>query len=82
VLLVGDSFLRGIRDSVELTTSGKFGIYNLMHPGGDLNTILQSAYKASEDLTQKDLIYVCGGSNNFNDETEGPNVDNIIEFIQ
>lgn len=53
-----------------------------MHPGGDLNTILQSAYKASEDLTQKDLIYVCGGSNDFNDETEGPNVDNIIEFIQ
>jgi hypothetical protein len=82
VLLVGDSFLRGIRDNVELTTSGKFGIYSLMHPGGDLNTILQSAYKASEDLTHKDLIFVCGGTNDFNDANEGPNVDNITEFIQ
>jgi len=53
-----------------------------MHPGGDLSTILQSAYKASEDLTHKDLIYVCGGTNDFNDETEGPNVENITEFIQ
>jgi len=51
VLLIGDSFLRGIRENVELTTSDKFSIYSLMHPGGDLNTILQSAYKASEDLT-------------------------------
>jgi len=82
VLLIGDSFLRGIRDNVELMTSDKFGIYSLMHPGGDLSTILQSAYKASEDLTYKDLIYVCGGTNDFNDETEGPNVENIVEFIQ
>jgi len=81
MLLIGDSFLRGIRENVELT-SDKFSIYSLMHPGGDLNTTLQSADKASEDLTHKDLIYVCGGTNDFDDETEGPNIENIIEFIQ
>src|SRR5215475_9602059 len=53
-----------------------------MHPGGALNTILQSACKVSVGLTHKDLIYVCGGTNDFNDETEGPNVEDIIKFIQ
>ena len=54
----------------------------LLQPGCDLDTILQSAYKASKNLTHKDLIYVCGGANDFNSDAEGPNVDNILEFIQ
>jgi hypothetical protein len=82
VMLIGDSFLRGIRDNVELSTSDKFGIYSCIHPGGNLDTILQSAYKASENLTLNDLIYVCGGTNDFNSDSEGPNVDSIQEFLQ
>ena len=82
VILIGNSFLRGFRDNVELSTSDKFGIYSLLKPGCDLDTILKSAYKASESLTHKDLICVCGGANDFNSDMEGPNVNNILEFIQ
>ena len=80
--MIGDSFLRGIRDNVELSTSDSFGIYSFLHPGCELDTILQAADKASKNLTHKDLIYVCGGTNDFNSDSEGPNVYNILEFIQ
>jgi hypothetical protein len=80
--MIGDSFLRGIRDNVELSTSDNFGIYSSLHPGCDLDKILQVAYKASKNLTHKDLIYVCGGTNDFNSGTEGPNVNNTVEFTQ
>jgi hypothetical protein len=82
VIMIGDSFIRGITDNVEMSISDRFGIYSLLHPGGNLDTILHSAYKASENLTKKDLIYVCGGTNDFISDTEGPNVDSILEFMQ
>jgi len=82
VIMIGDSFIRGIRDNVEMSISDRFGIYSLLHPGGNLDTILHSAYKASENLTKKDLIYVCGGTNDFISDIEGPNVDSILEFMQ
>ena len=82
VIMIGDSFIRGIRDNVEMSISDRFGIYSLLHPGGNLDTILHSAYKASENLTKKDLIYVCGGTNDFISDIEGPNVDCILEFMQ
>jgi hypothetical protein len=66
VILIVDSFLKGIRENVELSIRNKFGMYGLLQPGGDLDTILHSAYKAAEGLTHKDLICVCGGSNDLN----------------
>ena len=61
VIMIGDSFLRGTRDNVELLTSDRFGIFSLLQPGCDLDTILQSAYKASKNLTHKDLICLWWG---------------------
>jgi len=33
VTMIGDSFLRGIRENVELSLSNKFGIYSMVKPG-------------------------------------------------
>jgi hypothetical protein len=41
--MIGDSFLGGIRENVELSLSNKFGIYCMVNPGYDLNTLLESA---------------------------------------
>jgi len=43
VTMIGDSFLRGIRENVELLLNGKFGIYIMVKPSCDLNTLLESA---------------------------------------
>jgi len=82
VIMIGDSFLRGIREIVELSISNKFGIYSLLKPGCKLNTLLQSANGASGSLTHKDLIFVCGGANDFNSDMEEPTIDHIQEFIK
>jgi len=43
VTMIGDSFLRGIRENVELSLNNKFGIHSMVKPGCDLNTLLESA---------------------------------------
>ena len=82
VTMTGDSFLRGIRESVELSLSNKFGIYSMVKPGCELNNLLESANSASGSLTQKDVILICGGSNNFNFDKDEPIIDHILEFIK
>jgi hypothetical protein len=82
VTLIGDSFLRGIRENVELSLSNKFGIYSMPEPGCKLNTLLESANRASGSLTHKDVIFICGGVNDFNSDKDEPTIDHIIEFIK
>jgi hypothetical protein len=80
--MIDDSFLRGIREIVALSTSNKFGIYSLLKPGCKLNTLLQSANGTSGSLTHKDLIFICGGANDFNSDTEEPTIDHIQDLIK
>ena len=61
--MIGDSFLRGVRENVELSLSNKFGMYSMVKPGCELNTLLESANSASGSLTQKYVIFICCGSN-------------------
>jgi len=68
--LIGDSLLRGIRENVELSLSNKFGIYSMLKPGCKLNTLIESANKASGSLTHKDVIFICGGTNDFNSDKD------------
>jgi len=60
VTMIGDSFLKGIRKNVELSLSNEFGIYSMVKPGCELNTLLESATSASGSLTQKEVIFICG----------------------
>jgi len=66
ITMIGDSFLRGIRENVKLSLSNKFGIYYMVKPGCELNTLLESANSVLGGLTQRDIIVICGGCNDFN----------------
>jgi len=54
----------------------------MVKPGGDLTTLLESANSAIESLTQKDVIVICGGLNDFNLDKTEPTTDHIREFIK
>jgi hypothetical protein len=82
VTLIGDSFLRGIRENVELSLSNKFGIYSMLKPGCKLNTLLESTKRASGSLTHKDVIFICGGTNDSNSDKDEPTIDHNMEFIK
>jgi hypothetical protein len=43
VRMIGDSFLRGIREKVELLLSNKFSAYSMVKPECELKTLLESA---------------------------------------
>jgi hypothetical protein len=51
---------------VELSLHNKFGIYGMVKPGCDLNTLLESTKSVLGSLTHKDAILICGGSSDFN----------------
>jgi len=48
VTMIGDSFLRGIRENMEASLTDKFGIYGVVKPSCELNTLLESAKKSQE----------------------------------
>ena len=66
---------------MELSRSNKFGIYSMVKPGCELNTLLESANNVLGSLTQRDIILICGGSNDFNAD-KGESIIDIMEFIK
>jgi len=80
--MISDSFLRGIRENVELSLSNKVGIYSMVKPGCELSTLLESANSVSGSLTQKDVIFICGVSNDFKIDKDESIIDYIMEFIK
>ena len=54
----------------------------MVKPGCELNNLLESANSASGSLTQKDVIFICGGSNDFNFDNDELITDHILEFIK
>ena len=82
ITMIGDSFLRGIRENVELSLSNKFGIYSMVKPRCELNTLLESANSVLGSLTQRDIILICGGSSDFNTDRGESIIDHITEFIK
>jgi len=80
--MIHDSFLRGIRENVELSRSNKIGIYSRVNPGCELNTLLESENSFLGSLTQRDVILICGGSNDFNADKGESIIDHIMEFIK
>jgi len=80
--MISDSFLRGVRENVEASLTDKFGIYSVLKPGCELNTLLESAKSVTTSLTHKDVIFICGGSNDFNFDKDESIIDHIMEFIK
>jgi len=82
VTMVGDTFLRGIRENVELSLSNEFSMYSMVKPGCELNTLLESATSASGSLTQKDVIFICSGSNDLKIDKDESVIYHIRNFIK
>jgi len=54
----------------------------MVKPGCDLNTLLESAKSVLGSLTRKDVILICGGSNDFNFDKDESIIDHIMDFIK
>ena len=54
----------------------------MVKPSCELNTLHESANSVLGSLTQRDIILICGGSNDFNADKGESIIDNIMEFIK
>jgi len=82
IVMFGDSFLRRIRENVALSLSSKYCTYSMVKPGCELNTLLESVNRTAGNITQKDVIVICGGSNNLNQNKVKLAINCIREFIE
>jgi hypothetical protein len=64
--MIGYSLLRRIRENVELSLSNKFSTYSMVEPGFELKTLFESPNSAVGSLTQKVVIIIFVGANDFN----------------
>jgi hypothetical protein len=71
----------GIKENVELSLSDKFGLYSLVKPGCEINTLLESAKSVTGRLNHKDVILICG-SNDLNNNNDESVIKYITEFIK
>jgi hypothetical protein len=76
--MIGDSFLREIRENVELSLGNKFGEYSMVKTGWELNILFESANSVLGSLTQRDIILIC----DFNTDKGESIIDHIMEFIK
>jgi hypothetical protein len=81
-MMIGDSFLRGIRENVEASLTDKFGVYSVVKPGCDIRNLLMSAKSTTENLSHNDAVLICGGSNDLNFDNDESVIEHVIEFIQ
>ena len=56
--------------------------YSIVKPGCELNTLLESETSASGSLTKKDVIFICGGSNDLKIDKDESMIDHSMNFIK
>ena len=67
---------------MELSLSYIFGIYCVDKPVCELNILLESANSVLGSLTQRDIILICGSTNEFNIDKGESIIDHTMEFIK
>jgi hypothetical protein len=66
ILLIGDSNIRGYASTLQTLLDSNYKIYSIMKPGSDTNELLKTTKVTINQLSQKDMIVLCYGTNDFN----------------
>jgi len=71
IILIGDSNMRGYISTLQTLLDNNYKLYSIVKPGSDSNELLNTAKETSKKLTQKDIIVLCYGTNDFNQRNSG-----------
>jgi hypothetical protein len=81
ILFIGDSHLRGCAGNMKLYLNAQFQVSGCIKPGADTKSILEQASNEINNLSVKDCIILCCGSNDIG-RVNSSVVFNIIGFIK
>ena len=82
IILIGDSNMRGYASTLQTLLDSKYKLCSIVKPGSDSNELLNTAKETSKKLTQKDIIVLCYGTNDFNQRNSWKNYPNTFQNIK
>jgi len=71
IILIWDSNMRGYVSTLQTLLDSNYKLYSIVKPGSDSNELLNTARETSKKLTQKYIIVICYGTNDFNQRNSG-----------
>jgi hypothetical protein len=82
VTMIGGGFLRGCAENVKTYLSRRYEVFNVLKPCAKVNTLINSLISDISKLTFKDLIILCGGTNDIGRNCSSSIVKKMIAFIR
>jgi hypothetical protein len=68
IILIGDSNMRGYVSSLEPLLNSNYNLYSIVKPGSGTNELEKTANEAISHLTHHDMIILCYGTNEFDQQ--------------
>jgi lysophospholipase L1-like esterase len=82
VILIGDSHARGCVEKISNYLGNSYEVTRYVNPGTGLEVITNSATKEIDRMTPKDVVIVCGGSNNISKNESIKGFKQVTQFVQ
>ena len=69
VLIIGDSHMRNCAADVQSSIKTNFAVQGVVKPGAGTNILVNSVKNEVKDLSKKDMVVFCGGTNDIGKKT-------------
>jgi hypothetical protein len=80
IILIGDSNIRGYASTLQTLLDSNYKLYSIVKPGSDSDELLKTAKKTIKQLTQKDMIVLCYGTNDCNQRSSKGSYPNTYQM--
>ena len=81
-ILIGDSHARGCAEKLSSYLGNTYEVTGYVSPNTGLDVITNSAKEEIEQLTQKDVVIVLGGTNNISKNEANKGLKHVTHFVQ
>jgi lysophospholipase L1-like esterase len=82
VILIGDSHARGCAEKLSNYLGNACEVTGYVSPNTGLDVITNSAKEEIDQLTQKDVVIVCGGTNYISKNESNKGLRYVTQFVQ
>ena len=80
LIIVGDSHIKGMAANIKPLLENNFEVYSLVKPGSNSNSLETTVRHDIDNLTNKDVLLVCIGSNDLGVSHSNKILQNIVNF--
>ena len=81
ILLVGDSHIRSYASALKPLLNNNYDLYGVVKPGSGTSELSESAKKVANQLTHNDVIVICSGSNDYDQNDFSRTFLNIKDYV-